>query len=350
MTSGIPADGPASPKKSPWLKWVLLTAKIALSVALMGWALSRVQLDLFEQRVGSMDMAWMVAAAATFALSNVLGAVQWGWLLRLSGARIPFRKVLSFHWVGLFFSNLLPANVGGDVVRVVDVARTTGSRRGAVGATLLDRLLGFVAIAVLALGALPLLPKGTVSPWLFGVVLAFSLATLFLSLTIFHRGLFAPLERMFGHVQLFSLGRRLTAVADELHAYRRHPGTLLQLLGLALVVQLNRVAVHLLMARSLGIRLSAVYFFVIVPILAIVVVLPVSVAGLGIRETAAVGLFGHVGVSPSDAVAHQLSTFLVCLAVNMIGGVLFVARSFGKSPGTMATAGGPGELAAEDLS
>jgi uncharacterized protein (TIRG00374 family) len=340
------AEGPR--KKSPWLKWALLTAKIAFSVALMGWALSRVQLDLFRQRIGSMEMTWLLAAAAAFALSNVLGAAQWGWLLRISGARLPFRKVLSFYWVGLFFSNLLPANVGGDVVRVVDVARTTGSRRGAVGATLLDRLLGFVAIAVLALGALPLLPRGTVSPWLFAVVVTFSLATLFLSLTIFHRGMFAPLERMFGGVQLFGLGRRLTAVADELHAYRRHPGSLARLLGLAVVVQLIRILVHVLMARSLGIRLSAIYFFVIVPILAIVVVLPVSVAGLGIRETAAVGLFGHVGVSPSDAVAHQLSTFLVCLAVNMIGGVLFVARSFGRPSGARAVAGG-GELAAEDL-
>jgi uncharacterized protein (TIRG00374 family) len=333
----------------PWLKWVLLSAKIGLSVALMAWALSRVQLDLFRERIGSLEITWLVAAALTFALSNILGAAQWGWLLRLSGARLPFRQVLSFYWVGLFFSNLLPANVGGDVVRVVDVSRETGSRRAAVGATLLDRLLGFVAIAILALGALPLLPRGTVSPLLFGVVLAFSLATLFLSLTVFHRGLFAPLERVLGGVQLFSLGRRLTAVADELHAYRRHPKTLLQLLALAVIVQLGRVAVHVLMARSLGIRLSAVYFFVIVPILAIVVVLPVSVAGLGIRESAAVGLFGHVGVSPSDAVAHQLSTFLVCLAVNMIGGVLFVARTFGRSPGG-APAGGPsGGLAAEDF-
>jgi uncharacterized membrane protein YbhN (UPF0104 family) len=156
---------------------------------------------------------------------------------------------------------------------------------------------------------------------------------------------------MFGNVQLFSLGRRLTAVADELHAYRRHPGTLARLLGLAVVVQLARVAVHVLMARSLGIRLAPIYFFVIVPILAIVVVLPVSVAGLGIRETAAVGLFGHVGVSPSDAVAHQLATFLVCLAVNMVGGVLFVARSFGRAPdGAAPASGSAGELAAEDLS
>ncbi|MDZ4805793.1 MAG: lysylphosphatidylglycerol synthase transmembrane domain-containing protein [Candidatus Eisenbacteria bacterium] len=322
-----------------WVKWSLLTAKIVLSVVLMAWALSRVQLDHVRERVGSIDIGWLVAAALMFALSNVLGAAQWGWLLRLSGAGLPFRRVLSFYWVGLFFSNLLPANVGGDVIRVVDVSRSTGSRRAAVGATLLDRLLGFVAIALLALLALPLLPRGTVGPWLFGVVLAFSAATLFLSLTIFVRGLFAPLERLFGGIRVFDIGRRLTAVADELHAYRRHPASLLQLFSLAVLVQVMRIGVHLMMAKSLGIRLSPVYFFVIVPILAIVVVLPISVAGLGVRESAAVGLFGHVGLSPSDAVAHQLATFLICLAINMIGGILFVARSFGGAGAAPAMAG-----------
>lgn len=312
-----------------WVKWSLLVAKITLSVVLMAWALSRVQLDHVQERIGSIHTGWLLAAALMFALSNVLGAMQWGWLLRLSGAGLPFRRVLAFYWVGLFFSNLLPANVGGDVVRVVDVARSTGSRRAAVGATLLDRLLGFVAIALLALLALPLLPRGTVGPWLFGVVLAFSAATLFLSMTIFFRSLFAPLEKLLGGVRFLDIGRRLTAVADELHAYRRHPASLLQLFSLAVLVQVMRISVHLLMAKSLDIRLSPVYFFVIVPILAIVVVLPISVAGLGVRESAAVGLFGHVGLSPSDAVAHQLATFLICLAINMIGGILFVARSFG---------------------
>ncbi|TPW11028.1 MAG: membrane protein [bacterium] len=151
---------------------------------------------------------------------------------------------------------------------------------------------------------------------------------------------------MFGGIQLFDIGRRLTAVADELHAYRHHRAKLLQLFSLAVLVQLLRIGVHLVMAKCLDIRLSPVYFFVIVPILAIVVVLPISVAGLGIRESAAVGLFGHVGLSPSDAVAHQLATFLVCLAVNMVGGVLFVARSFGGA-GAAPVLAGSGGIAGE---
>lgn len=320
-------DAPAAPRKS-WVKWLLLTLKILLSAALLAWALSRVHPDQLWERLTSIAPLWLVLAVATFALSNVLGAVQWARLLDMAGARLPFRKVLSFYWVGLFFSNLLPANVGGDVVRVVDVSRSTGSRRAAVGATLLDRLLGFVAIAFLALVAYSFLPPGTVSPVLLLVLGLFTLATLFLSLTIYHRGLLRFLERRFGHVRFLDIGRRLTAVADELHRYKDHSGALFRLFGLALVVQLLRIGVHIFVARGMGITLPPLYFLVIVPILAVVVVLPISVAGLGVRESAAVSLFGHVGLGASEAVAQQLATFFICLAVNLVGGVLFIARSF----------------------
>lgn len=322
MVAGVAAS------RTSWGKWVLLTLKILLSAALLAWALARVHPEQLWERMTSIAPAWLLLAGAAFILSNVLGAVQWARLLHMAGARLPFRTVHSFYWVGLFFSNLLPANVGGDVVRVVDVSRSTGSRRAAVGATLLDRLLGFVAIAVLALAAYPFVPSGTVSPVLLVVLGLFSLATLFLALTIYHRGLLGLLERRFGGVKFLDIGRRLTAVADELHRYRHHSGALARLLGLALVVQLLRIGVHILVARGMGISLSPLYYLVIVPILAVVVVIPVSVAGLGVRESAAVSLFGHVGLGASEAVAQQLATFFLCLAVNLVGGVLFIARSF----------------------
>jgi hypothetical protein len=81
-----------------------------------------------------------------------------------------------------------------------------------------------------------------------------------------------------------------------------------------------------MVARGLGMTLATPWFFVIVPILAIVLLVP-SVAGLGVRESAAVVLFGRVGVSPTVAVVQQLSTFFLTLTVNLAGGILFIARS-----------------------
>jgi uncharacterized membrane protein YbhN (UPF0104 family) len=137
-------------------------------------------------------------------------------------------------------------------------------------------------------------------------------------------------------VTVFALGRRLTALADELYSYRKHTGALLRLCGVALVIQVLRIAVHVMVARGMGIRLPAACFFAIVPVLAVVVALPVSIAGLGVRESSAVGLFGLFDLPATDAVSQQLATFLLTLVINMAGGVIFVTRSMRRP----AVAGG----------
>src|SRR5258705_3851805 len=92
----------------------------------------------------------LLLASGLLISSNVLGSYQWDRLLRAVGIRIPFGKVLAYYHVGLFFNNFLPANIGGDIARVMDSARYGETRAAAVSAVVLDRLIGTVALAGLA--------------------------------------------------------------------------------------------------------------------------------------------------------------------------------------------------------
>ena len=87
-----------------------------------------------------------------------------------------------------------------------------------------------------------------------------------------------------------------------------------------------RIGVHVLVARALGIHVPLAYFFLFVPLLAVIVSLPISLNGIGVREGAGVVLFGLVGVAHSMAFTLQFTTYLVALAVSLIGGVVFLAR------------------------
>ena len=93
-----------------------------------------------------------------------------------------------------------------------------------------------------------------------------------------------------------------------------------------LVVQVSRILVHALVARALGLRIELTYFFLFVPLLAVIVSLPISFNGIGVREGAGVVLFGLVGVSRAHAFSLQFTTYLVGVAVSLLGGVTFLAR------------------------
>jgi hypothetical protein len=82
----------------------------------------------------------------------------------------------------------------------------------------------------------------------------------------------------------------------------------------------------MLVARALGLSIASAYFFLFVPLLAVIVSLPISLNGIGVREGAGVVLFGLVGVGRAQAFALQFTTYLVAVAVSLLGGLVFLIR------------------------
>ena len=101
---------------------------------------------------------------------------------------------------------------------------------------------------------------------------------------------------------------------------------LLRLMAIAIVVQVARVGVHVLCARSLAIDVPVTYFFLFVPLLAVIVSLPISLNGIGVREGAGMVLFGWVGVDRTHAFSLQFTTYLVAVAVSLLGALVLLIR------------------------
>jgi hypothetical protein len=325
--SGEPGKG-VSPRTA-----LLLGAKVALSVALFVF-LFRTHLDWKDVRA-AITQASPSGLALAFGLmlaSNILGAFQWNRLLRAVHIRIPFWKVVAYYHVGLFFNNFLPANVGGDFARVLDASRGgSASRAQAFSTVLMDRMVGTVALGGLAvLTTLPAirelkLSTAWVTTFYGGVFGFFGLGVLMLW-AVLHPGALAALEGVLSRVGLGRLRPALDDLAGRLASFRGQPRLFMELFAVATGVQVMRICVHVLVARALGLHVALAYFFLFVPLLAVIVSLPISLNGIGVREGAGVVLFGLVGVSHSMAFTLQFTTYLVALAVSVIGGVVFLAR------------------------
>ncbi len=305
---------------------LLLGAKVVLSLGLMAFFVKRISLHDLGAALRTADLAGLALAAALLVFSNVLGSWQWGRLLRAVGIRIPFWKVCSYYHVGLFFNNFLPANIGGDIARVFDASRREGSRTAAVSTVLMDRLIGTLALAGLALvTTLPAIDRFHLS-LVYLMVVAFFAASVLLVWAVFHPTLLPALGQLLSRIGLGALEPQLVDVAGRLQAFRGERGLFASLLGLAAVVQVARIGVHVLVARALGLHVELAYFFLFVPLLAVIVSLPISLNGIGVREGAGIVLFGLVGVDRAHAFSLQFTTYLVAVAVSLLGGLVFVAR------------------------
>lgn len=305
---------------------LVIAAKLGLSVAMMMFLFARMPAASVGEALRTADRGWLLAAGTLMLASNLLGAFQWSRLLRAVEIRIPLWKVCAYYHVGLFFNNFLPANIGGDIARVVDASRYSHTRAAALATVVMDRALGTLALAGLALvTTVPAIGEFHLSMAYLALVGFFG-ASLTLVWALLQPRFLALVERVLASVGLGRLKPHLDELAANLAGFRGRPLLLLEVFAIALVVQVMRIGVHTLVARAFGLHIALTYFFLFVPLLAVIVSLPISFNGIGVREGAGIVLFGWVGVSRTAAFSLQFTTYLVAVAVSMLGAVVFLAR------------------------
>lgn len=305
---------------------LLLAFKVVISIVLFGWLFQRVSWDQVRVTLGHARLEWLVAAFALLVASNVLGSYQWNRLLRVVSIELPFWKVVAYYHVGLFWNNFLPANVGGDLARIADASRAGSTRTTAFSTVLLDRMIGTVALGSLAvITTLPVIDHFHLAAVYAGVLGFFLLASGLLWAAL-HPAAMTWLARMLVSVGLARLRPALEDLRLRMAAFRDQKVLLAQLMVVALAVQVMRIVVHVLVARALGLHIPLTYFFLFVPLLAVIVSLPISLNGIGVREGAGIVLFGLVGLDRESAFLLQFTTYLVAVAVSLIGGLVFLAR------------------------
>ena len=137
------------------------------------------------------------------------------------------------------------------------------------------------------------------------------------------------IKRMFTMITWWGLGERFSSIFDHLGEFRKLRRLLGRLTLLAIVVQFLRVATHVAVARALGITITPelfLYFFVFIPLLGLLMVLPISINGLGVREGTGVLLFTRVGFLEEQALLMEFMTYAVMVSVSLVGGLLFFIR------------------------
>ena len=307
-------------------RWGIFAAKLAVSALLIGLLLNRLSLVEIREALAHPRWSLLAAALAVYGLSAVGGAVQWTWILRVSGIRTPARELHRLYLIGLFFNNFLQANAGGDAVMIYDLGHREGQPMKVFCATLLDRLLGLCSLTVLALVAVSIatvrmttLPP--VYPLFVAMVALLALLVVLLSGRISTR--VPTLLRRFG---LNRAAARYEGIVTEFQLYRTRERWFGVIFLFAMVVQTLRVLTHIVVAFGLGIVLTgeqALQLFVLVPLLGVLIALPVSINGIGLRESASAVIFTFAGIAPQNAVAMELTAYLVQVSFSFVGGILF---------------------------
>ena len=277
----------------------------------------------FSAIMKNIDYKHLIFALLCIFLSYFSGCFQWKQLLAVQNIKMTYINLLRFYFIGSFFNNFMPGNVGGDLKKIYDINQNSKETVGAaISATFLDRLCGLYLLCAFALAV------GFAFFWRDPNQKYFLLPSLliFIGFSIAICMLFSRRLGYFLFGKVFSfLGERVLHLHGRFQAFRTKK-LFAQLFLLSMVTQSLRVLSHYFCALSIGVDIAISWYFYYIPLVAIVSALPISIGGFGPREFLAQSLFARVGVGSMEAVITQLLAYLANLIISLIGAADFLFR------------------------
>ena len=301
--------------------------KIGVTIAIIVFLFSRVDLAVMAQHLVRANAGLLLVALALYFFAIFLGAVKWQVLVRAQNLDTPLGDLLAYSLVGLFFGNLLPSNVGGDVVRAYGLARISARAEAAAVSVLVDRLMGLVAFlsaaVVMATLAAATLTRGAELEQIEIATVVAAALFLFTTALLFSRRVSQRVKWVFGLGPLKRVQPIAQRVYHALQVYRHSYRALALNFALSACIVIVTTFVWYVVALALGIDASLIYFFLFNPLIAFVLLIPISFNGLGPKEATAVFFFGLIGVSSELALAMSLIFHLLVVLTSLPGGVLW---------------------------
>ncbi|HYY14297.1 MAG TPA: lysylphosphatidylglycerol synthase transmembrane domain-containing protein [Chthoniobacterales bacterium] len=309
------------------MKKILVTlVQLAVTISLLIWVFHDPQQRAqMATAIRAADYRWAAVAILAALLVQTAAAVRWHILLRVQHIQLTAPRLTGLFLIGMFFNQFLPGGTGGDIIKSYLLLKETERKAGGLLAVVFDRLIGLVALVTITIALVSLrfdllsrTPETRRLLWVLLLLLGSSVAALVTSFVISGFNLFHLLPHKFP-------GReKLIEIAAAYHLYARHWLATLLAFGASLVAHLATFSAFLCVAYAFHAGVRVVDFFAVLPIERTITALPISFAGLGLREQILQVLLHNLCGVPA-AIAKLIGTmsFLVILVSSAPGGIVY---------------------------
>jgi len=309
------------------VKKILVTAlQLIVTVTLLIWVFhdphQRAQM---VTALRAADYRWVAAGVLAYLMVEIAAAVRWQILLRVQGIHLNSWRLTGLFFIGMFYNQFLPGGTGGDIIKSYFLLKETERKAGALLAVIFDRLIGLVALvtitATLVTLRFDLLSRTWETRrllWILLFLLGTSITALLTSFIVSGFNLFHLLPHKFP-------GReKLIEVAAAYHLYARHWFATLLAFGASLIAHLATFTTFLCVAYGFHAGVKLIDFFSVLPIERTLTALPISFAGVGLREQILQIMLSNLcGVPVAIAKLIGSMSFLIILFCCAPGGIVY---------------------------
>lgn len=318
---------------------LILAVKILFTIFLLVYLLKSKGIDLQKSWLYVRQSSWwlLTGAFAVLMFGQFICTIRWRRILLHLQINLPLLRLFNFYMIGMFFSLFFPSIVGGDFVKIYYVKRDSGkSLTYALASIYLDRATGFVALLFYGwLGAFfyPLaLTRDDFRPigWLgmnrldlWVIPAAAMILFLLANWVLFSSKLYNVVVKILRWAGMETLSEKILLLRDAMTSFRKRPSVLIQPMVISLINIAMVILMNWLIALALGIKVTIAVLAAVISIMTLLVTLPISINGIGLRENSLVVLLALVGVEPERSLALSLISFFLIVLSALPGGVCY---------------------------
>ncbi|HJZ12078.1 MAG TPA: lysylphosphatidylglycerol synthase transmembrane domain-containing protein, partial [Acidobacteriota bacterium] len=270
---------------------------------------------------------WILLAASLHIIGLLISAYRWQLLLSAQQVRAPLWDLLRSYLIGGFFNNFLPTRVGGDVYRMVDSGKYSGSLLRPAAVIIVERLTGIYGLLLIGVVAVAFYPRLEEVQRLAVTMVSLVLVGLVMTLLFYGSEAFGNWLRS----AIVKLPDRLESIIGRMFEsfwyFSRSKKLILYVFLLGLALQANVIVYYFLIAQGLDMPMNLLQAAVLMPLLICVQLIPLTPNGLGVREFTYIYLLGSVGVSEAQAVAFSLWDYILTFFYGIFGGLLYLSKN-----------------------
>jgi len=321
---------PLERKPSSIRSRLLFWLRLLIAAGLMAFVVSLVIKD--RDQLSNVNWTLIPLAWGLMLISTGVKAFRWSLLVRQSHMDLPFRRLLGTYLVGAFFSTVLPTSVGGDAVRAVDTAAATGRLADSTSSVLIERGIGL--LTVIGAGSLfgLFLESGTV-PWALLLVIHALFVAGMVGIVILRQGWFIePILRLMTRFKLGKFAGKVEHLSQSLSGHLGSPVILGQMVLLSVLANTLTMSATYLVLSAVTEPIPVGAFVPMISLTTAVELIPISIAALGVKESAYVFFLGLAEVGSAEAGVIAIIMRVLTWGLALLGGAVFLSRTLRSTP------------------
>lgn len=298
--------------------------RIAVSILILFFLFRQVDAKALFELIKNADKKLLFLAFVVYFANYLLGIFRWEMLLKAVKIHLSMKRIIMSFSGGIFFSLFLPSTIGGDFIRTVDLSAHTKKPREVTATVFLDRLSGYIGLTVLSLLAVifgwEIIQDKAVLTAVF--IITFVLCSVLL--VLFNKFIYSKINKFLRTPNAGKIKEIIRNLHQEIHYFRNHKKVISYNLIISVIIQCISPIAFYLTGLALGVKINIMYYFIFLPIIGAITLLPISIGGLGLRDATTIYFFAKACVSKDLAFAMSLLNFSFIIVYGAIGGLIYV--------------------------